>query len=81
MTHHLPASGAYCSKLKRRLQERERELEESRAELLQVRQELCHTQAELHELREMQSKLEQEAHHRGGETGRHPGREVEQVRI
>lgn len=34
------ASGAYCSELKERLREKERELEESRAKLLQLKQEL-----------------------------------------
>lgn len=66
----LSASGEYCSELKVRLQERERELEESKAAVLLVKQELSHTRAELTEAK---SKLDHYEKLHG------LGREIEQV--
>lgn len=70
LSSRLSASGEYCSELKERLQERERELGESRATLLLLQQELSHTKAELTEAR---SKLDHYEKLPGA------GKEMEQV--
>lgn len=71
-----PASSAYCSELKERLQARDKELEAGRAELLLLQEELRRTRSQLSEA---QSKLELYA-----EREKHAGavgREAEKVHV